>query len=76
MKNQCLQFRFVGHCPHGYQQEIDWACQCAGNADGVIVIGPAINLQYRPHALLVAQAAASLGAAGCKNIQLQWAVPF
>lgn len=76
MAKKYLQFRFVGHCPHGIQQEMEWAFQCAGTADGVIVIGPAINLQYRPHVLLVAQAAASLGAAGCKNIQLQWAVPF
>lgn len=72
-----IQFRFVGHFPAGVVAEMQYACNTAApGTDGVVVLGPAINMAYRPHVQLLVNATASLAAAGCKHIIVQWAVPF
>lgn len=73
-----LQFKFVGSFPAGQLvSEMQFAASTvAPGTDGVVVLGPAINLQYRPHVQLLANATAALARSGCQHIVVYWACPF
>lgn len=73
-----IQFRFVGSFPQGQLvRNMQFACATvAPGTDGVVVLGPAINLQLRAHVQLLTNATASLAHSGCQHIVVYWACPF